>query len=766
MAPATAPFQRCKSAQRSSMDLEDEELSSNPKGPDVEPSSPDVRPELLKDETQADLAQKKLQSEWKSNSEAIAEMESQMNAECSLVVANTLKLKGMFEEKEGNPLKAWLRHFDMNGDMKITFSEFCIGMQSLNYHEDVVALFRGIDTDGSGYLSLEEIDQGSATIWIAFRRWCVLNFQSGRDMLLQITNGGQTLDKGSFVTGIRRLGWDGKGWPDEFLFDSMDVENLGFIGLNQLKWFDNDKRKQVRKEKAKAKALKENNKKAKERLQSFLILQNFKEFLKQKFSSYLRAWRLVLDLDGSMSVQKHELFKAVSELGWQGDVRQLWRALDKDDSGVTTLEEFDLATATQLAVLKDWIETKFGNASNAFKVFDRFNTKKLKFPEFVGYCRGHGFKKLSKSLLQGIDFETKKYISEMDMIFMDQWRAPLYLIRDPNAEAAAAFKNTMLDEYENFLKAWRFGLDTDNSNRVNWREFEAAAKKLKFSGDVAGAWKCLDDDMSGYITLAEIDRECNAVLVSFKRWCDDEFGGVRSAFSIFDADGSNEINFREFRQVCKEYGYQGDCKDLFDSLDTDHQKLLSLNEVVFLDDWDIEGNGGDSQIEVGQISAAPKLKDPLKSVGNLGYETIGKGPGAYDVPLFADAHPTKRSARTCSFRGRPWKNLPSICDSDNEPTCQEYDILSGVRFVSPRKPQYKFPLQNREACDTKFKPSKIPAPGHYENSHGGLRKTTGPSWTFRPRRTLVCHPGAQAESKAFQQRPLPLPSLNPVKLDF
>lgn len=40
-----------------------------------------------------------------------------------------------------------------------------------------------------------------------------------------------------------------------------------------------------------------------------------------------------------MCLQKVELFKACRQLNWKGDVRALWRALDFDNSGSTTLEE-------------------------------------------------------------------------------------------------------------------------------------------------------------------------------------------------------------------------------------------------------------------------------------------------------------------------------------------------------------------------------------------------------------------------------------------
>lgn len=39
------------------------------------------------------------------------------------------------------------------------------------------------------------------------------------------------------------------------------------------------------------------------------------------------------------------------------------------------------------------------------------------------------------------------------------------------------------------------------SNRVNWSEFQAACQKLRYHGDIAGAWRAFDTDLSGYLTL-------------------------------------------------------------------------------------------------------------------------------------------------------------------------------------------------------------------------------------------------------------------------
>lgn len=75
-------------------------------------------------------------------------------------------------------------------------------------------------------------------------------------------------------------------------------------------------------------------------------------------------------------------------------------------------------------------------------------------------------------------------------------------------------------------------------------------------------------------------------LYKFKAWADEEFGGVRAAFQVLDEDNSGDFNPREFFKMLRFYGFQGDCRTLFLTLDCDGQGSLSLNEVAFLDMWE------------------------------------------------------------------------------------------------------------------------------------------------------------------------------------
>lgn len=108
------------------------------------------------------------------------------------------------------------------------------------------------------------------------------------------------------------------------------------------------------------------------------------------------------------------------------------------------------------------------------------------------------------------------------------------------------------------MRGWRL-MDKDNSNTCNWPrgsrifgvptvryEFLSASKVVGFE-DPASAWLVLDKDLSGAISLAEIDSTANEMLIELKQWADQEFGGVRAAFRVLDKDKSGELSLKEFR---------------------------------------------------------------------------------------------------------------------------------------------------------------------------------------------------------------------------
>ncbi|OLP81824.1 hypothetical protein AK812_SmicGene37594 [Symbiodinium microadriaticum] len=106
-------------------------------------------------------------------------------------------------------------------------------------------------------------------------------------------------------------------------------------------------------------------------------LADFKNYLRRKYGSFLRAWFKALSPDGAMILRRSEVFKACAQLGWPGNVRLLFSAFDK---------ELDARAAELLAHFHDFVVSglsssfcldtcKFGSATAAFHAFDKYNQR-------------------------------------------------------------------------------------------------------------------------------------------------------------------------------------------------------------------------------------------------------------------------------------------------------------------------------------------------------------------------------------------------------
>eukprot|EP00928_Gymnodinium_smaydae_P053853 TRINITY_DN37756_c0_g1_i1.p1 TRINITY_DN37756_c0_g1~~TRINITY_DN37756_c0_g1_i1.p1 ORF type:complete len:705 (+),score=165.78 TRINITY_DN37756_c0_g1_i1:137-2251(+) len=671
-----------------------------------------------------------------------ASQEEKQAAEATEVVKNFL------ESTEGSALRAWLLHFDSNNDQKISLSEFIRGMRKLNFQGDATAIFAALDVDKSGELSLEEIDGMNAFLWQRFRVWCVSVFQNVDDMLQRMAAAGRVtvdnISRDCFCAALPKLGWE-CGYED-VLFTALDTDGVGFLREPALGWLHIEKRRQRRKEQAKRKAeLHAASKRAQQKCKGTdAVMIDFKNFLKRKYGYYIRAWRKILSPNGAMTLQKSDLFKAVHAVGWQGDVRSLWQAFDKDESGYCSVEELDARNAMILAHFKKFIDQEFGGASGAFRAFDRLNRRRLKMSEFCAAVKMHGFTHPSVALFNAFDVEGAKSIMEEDMLFLDRWKPPAFLVATANEKAADDVKSALIWQFRNYLKAWRQVLDVDDSNHCNWDEFAQACEKINYNGDVAGAWRALDADLSGFITLRELDAEASDTLETFKRWCDEEFGGVRSAFGVFDADGSNEVTYREFRRSCRIYGFEGNVHTLFHALDVERNGVLSVDEVAFLDDWVFaERDGSDAGVGSAEALPLPPTVAPVQDRNSLTttYVTDTPGPAAYETPTTVGAGPMLpmvRFAGAYSFRKRlRGAQLPRLNVPEPSPAPGQYDdILSCRAAVWQSRPSYGFGSQPRQVAEPALPASsKLPGPGSYT-----LPRTRTQQAICMPRRPLKAHP--------------------------
>jgi len=483
----------------------------------------------------------------------------------------------------GSPLKAWRVHFD-DGSGRINEFQFVHTVRNMSYAGDASLVFRLLDGDGSGELSLDELHSELSKLWMEWCDWCARTFNNSGHMI-ETLHGSRSnvLRETDFKGGLERLGWP-LGHED-ILFGAMDVHDHSYISAADMKWLDMEKKKQKRKATAKDRAKRDRRRTIFAPKLVKQCFDKFKRHLKTTFGSYIRAWRRAVSINDAVSCSRSQFLTACTQLGFKDMSKVLWRSSGKDDNASVSIDFLDSESAEVLARFQVCVK-RLGGVREAFRALDKKNVKRIKLPEFELALKTLAPELPAKLLFAGLDKDGSNRLEEDDLYFLDHWKLPEFLTASPSDKAKKAVKELLLEQHGNYLKAWRGTLDTDNSNRCSWSEFQQACRKIGFTGDVAGAWRALDEDLSGSISLEELDPESSQDVSSFREWADREFGGVKSAFTVFDEDGSNNLSLKEWRHACRIYGYMGNPKALFSALDVAGTGALTLDDIVFLDEWD------------------------------------------------------------------------------------------------------------------------------------------------------------------------------------
>ncbi|CAJ1331654.1 unnamed protein product [Effrenium voratum] len=446
-----------------------------------------------------------------------------------------------------------------------------------------------------------------------------------------------------------------------------------------MKWLGVEVRRSLRKEKARQAAFQE------QRLQERRVKYNpsktlleFKQMLKKKFGgSLVRAWRAAFCTRNTMSMQKPQFLKACAELGWRKDVRAMWYLLDKDANGCVTVEEFDYENAQALARFHKYILQHFRSVETAFKVLDVDRNLYVPKEEFEAAAGRMGFEPaVAEQIYAALDLKAMGKIFEEDMRFLDTWKPRAFLTAEANHAAADQVKSRLLKKYGSFLRAWRLCLDKSSNNMCSWEEFRDACKEVGCQEDAPGAWVALESRRAGSLTLQDVDPTAGEALAEFRDWAVEQFGSVKTCFTVLDDDGSNEVTPFEFKQACRAYGFKGAAKLAFKALDTNGRGILSTDDISFLDEWTGSESGLEEPMDAGlaedalDASRAPSkssrpqaLPDMVKLVDELDWQegradSLNPAPHEGSVPPGA-LHPAFRMWANRK-RKKPVRRVPMV----------------------------------------------------------------------------------------------------------
>jgi len=514
----------------------------------------------------------------------------------------------LLKRKYGSVVAGW-RRIDQDKNGRLSFYEFCNACRAMGYTGNLKKLWKELDENGNGFISLMQLDPEVGRIVGTFK---LLLLKKYGDMLtawkkgLDVNGNGRieeaevekclaTLCKSApadheihRVTGKklfnmlkgpslgmtlidfdpdahqRLITGDFKGLVsrshNEF------IEDLPDIGQDSVELLERSKRggaQAFRRELAIADSqeVSEAQRDINQLRLGLHTVGGFKVALVNRCGSLLSAWRQSLDLDGNARLTFGEFTQALYKLGFHGDVKGLWRQLDVKGMGYIVFGDLDKDTDDALTELRVKLCKKYGNMLLAWmKGLDIKGTNVVEEKTFVSCCESIGFSgdarqlflkmrpEAGRSFLTLKDFDTKAY----------------------NALHRGDFR--MLSESEFDMR--------ENQKRPLDMTFHER-QEAGFFYQVRRAWDAAKQaEFAKACRLAnEPDHEMGSN-EAFQSLLSRKYGSIISAWrNCLDPDHNGKLTFNEFCQAVRWLGYTGSLKTLWTLYDRDGKGYVLLKDL-------------------------------------------------------------------------------------------------------------------------------------------------------------------------------------------
>merc|ERR1719316_1615439 len=100
-------------------------------------------------------SQRRAAAQGKQKRKAVEE-EAAARAAADIGAHTFEEFKAVLQRKYGNLLRAWTMGLDSNGSGKLSFVEFCSSARAEGFAGNLKALWKEMDADGEGFVTLEE----------------------------------------------------------------------------------------------------------------------------------------------------------------------------------------------------------------------------------------------------------------------------------------------------------------------------------------------------------------------------------------------------------------------------------------------------------------------------------------------------------------------------------------------------------------------------------------------------------------------------------
>lgn len=591
---------------------------------------------------------------------------------------------------------AWRHTLDVDGNGKVSFVEFGNAMRRLGYKGIIKDLWIQMDKDGSGFITMDEIDSKANRILNQFKEQVFSRFTGWAEAWDFIDHKGNgRVRENQFVERCEEMGFKDdaqqlyKYYLDDPSADFVVLADLDRAAAEEAKLDPERFNTQLKKEEYERKQA-ERAKQLGDKVAS--DVPSLIRMLVRKYGTITSAWRQGLDLRGNGRISYMEFCRAMQQLCVRGDVRSIWNALDLDGNGNVTLSELDPTAHVVLEDFRDIIKDSYGgNYVEAWQELDIGKKGRLTEADFAKRCDALGYigdaSLLFKYLLDKVE---NSFITLDDLDPQAAHELRMHGIekrdktgqsKDMGAADFPALKQLLVRKYGTMPAAWKHSLDPGNNGFVGFVEFCKCCRKVGFIGSPRQIWSKLKKDSKGQITLSAFDAEAHAAISQFQLLVLKRYDNWLEAWKNFDANKNGAVDVGEFVEICETIGYDGDSEQLFqylldepccDTLTLDDLDPVAAHELRLDPDRHDTGKGKKLMLEQKAEEDLTRRKH-VKDLPTLKRDLLHK----FGTPTAVWKHGLDRNGdghigymefcaalREVSFRG-PVRSLWRELDADN-----------------------------------------------------------------------------------------------------